>query len=159
MSKVASTIEMAIVCLAIVGIALRLTHIPGGAMLSILSLGSLGMFYFFAGYLLFDPTFQTAIDGFQFRKTNAKRALLAIATGIMLSIVLIGVLFKLMHWPGALAQTFIAFVTVTPIFVIGIVKYRATKSGFYRRVVIRTAIAAIVTLAILAKMLITIKYR
>lgn len=83
--------EKALGILFLIALILRLAHIPGGTAFSIISLGILSMVYFpFGFYFLSGKTFQQQNIG------------LSLGIGMALSLVVIGILFRVMHWPGAL---------------------------------------------------------
>ncbi len=73
-----------------IGILFKLLHWPGGGIILVLSLSALAMIYFSLAFYFY-------ADG-EIKNQNLP---LSIATGLFLSIIPIGILFKLQYWPGA----------------------------------------------------------
>lgn len=88
------------------GVALKMFNIPGYSILLILSLLIISLLYFpFAFYFFSDKSLKT------------QNIFLSIFGGMILAIIPIGVLFKLMFWPGA-DISLIGGITLTAIFLI-----------------------------------------
>ena len=123
------------------GILLRLLHFPGGNMILILTIGILSMIYFpFGIYFLSGKTFQQQNVG------------LSIGVGMALSILVVGILFKLMHWPGALAMLIVGLAGVIPLFfVVRMLRNRNTyeeRNDYYGQLFLRLSIGVIVGLCL-----------
>ncbi|RZJ28610.1 MAG: hypothetical protein EOO48_09435 [Flavobacterium sp.] len=123
--------------------ALRMAHIPGGAILSILAIGVTSMFYFVGSYFLFDPKRTITVNGTTYHKAVGSRVAIAIVTGIFLNSALVGILFRLMHWPGAVAMLFLAIICLLPITVICIVNFSRTPDKFFKSVAIRSGVVLV----------------
>ena len=140
MSKALKIIEKLLVGITLVGLAIKLSHWPGGAVLMILSLGTLSLFYPIAAYFLFSPAKPVEIDGMVFIPTSAPRVILSLGTGFCLPVAVIGLLFRFMHWPGAKVMLLIGLITVVPIAVVSLIKHATTKEDFYKQIAIRTIV-------------------
>lgn len=143
MSKVVKVIEKVLVGLTMLGLVVKLLHWPGGAMLIILGLGILAMFYPIAAYFLFSPVKYAQLEGFAVNKTSPGRVVLSLGTGLCLPVGVIGLLFKMMHWPGAAVMLLIGLVTIVPIAIVSLVRYAGDKEDFYKQIAIRTVIVAV----------------
>ncbi|GAB2864709.1 hypothetical protein [Hymenobacter ruber] len=92
MQKAFTWLERVLVGVAAIGFVLILFSTTGGPIMVVLGLAFLSLLYFVGGY------FQPAKAG---QKNSAKLALVKIASGFTLSILVIGLLFKFMLWNGA----------------------------------------------------------
>ena len=95
-------IEISIFCILAIGLILQVIQIPGSSIFYILGWGLLSLFYFYLSFGYFN---KVSLRRLFKRKSYAgiwyKEILLAIMSGIALSILCIGCLFKLQFWPGA----------------------------------------------------------
>lgn len=132
--------ELVLAALFFIALLMYLFLIPGYAILLILSMASLSCMYFYFGFALF--------NGIRLRKIFKKESYLgvstwrivgAVCTGIALSLLLMGILFKLLRWPGAAINLLAAFCLV-PIVIISIVRYFKNHSVFYLRIFKRLAV-------------------
>jgi hypothetical protein len=138
--KIAEKIIAGLVILALI---LKLLHIPGGSTFSVLFIGILSMFYFAGGFFLFKTDDTAVDDGFLYKKTNSARVFGSIATGLSLSAALVGILFKVMYWPGAAVQLIFGLFCLLVIGIICLIKYLKDNPGYYRTIGIRVAIVGI----------------
>jgi uncharacterized membrane protein len=104
-------LEVLSIVLFLIGLTFKIFHWAGANVLLIMSASILSMLYFATSYILFN---NIKLRDFFKRKTNiinpsgSKTALL-IFTGVSLSALIIGLLFSLMIWPGAMVQITIGF--------------------------------------------------
>ena len=92
MQRAFGWMERMLVIMALIGAVMLVSLVTGGATLLIVSLGSLSVLYFFGGY------FQPELTG---QSVSVMGILLKILSGVVMSILVIGALFKLMFWNGA----------------------------------------------------------
>ncbi|HEX9979046.1 MAG TPA: hypothetical protein VGB50_00610 [Flavobacterium sp.] len=131
--------EKILVVIIVVSLMLKLFHIPGGAMLSVVFVPILGMFYMGASYFLFKDDKVVAVENFEFKRTNPLRVLGSVATGISLSTTLTGILFRIMHWPGAAIILLTGLSSLVLIGLVSLFKYSKNKSSFYQKLGYRVA--------------------
>ena len=94
-------IERILIVLFLVGILLRLFLIDGSALVLLFSLLLLSMFYFGFGFLVFNHLrIRAAFKNNVLQSIPKTKLLLGIVTGVNLSMLCIGILFGLLHWPG-----------------------------------------------------------
>ncbi|PZR19316.1 MAG: hypothetical protein DI539_14440 [Flavobacterium psychrophilum] len=155
--------ERILLLFAVIGIILSLIPIPGGNMLTILALGLLAMLYFYFGFAFFNGI--RTRDMFKkssYAGIKGVRIPGAIFTGMLLSVAVVGILFKVMMWPGA---SFMLLVGIVPFFVLTlttILKYSGNKDGYYKRIFVRTIVFGSVSLLLYllpANTILKIKYR
>jgi hypothetical protein len=75
--------------------------VPGGAETVMITLTLLSMFYFLFGLLFFSDVGLRQLFKGKLKEVTAVMMVIGVLTGIALSIVLIGILFKLLYLPGA----------------------------------------------------------
>lgn len=130
--------ELIPIILFIVSIGLFLASLPGGNMLLILSLCFLSILYFYFGFAL--------LNGISLRKVFKKSSYIgissmrivgAIGVGISLSTLIIGVLFKLMSWPGSYFMLLIGLVFFGVFSAYALIKFFISKSSFYFNILLR----------------------
>jgi hypothetical protein len=134
-------IELIVGLIAILGIVLKLLHIPGSGVLTVLTLSTLSMFYYVFSFALFNGIrLRDIFKKASYKDTNAKRIIGAIGLGFALSAITIGGLFKLQFWPGATVQLMAGLVTTGLILLIAAIFYFRSKADYYTRVFKRIAI-------------------
>ena len=92
----ASAAERIIVGIMLFGVLFKVQHWPGAGILLVVSITTLSILYFGVGWLLISPN-QTKPGPFN---------IAALIVGFGYSVLAIGILFKLQHWPGAMPQIF-----------------------------------------------------
>lgn len=81
--------EKAIAAIFLVGLVFKLMHWPGAGPLLVVSLSTLILLFFFGSFYFFSD-----------RELKRQKLGLSIAAGIILSWSCIGIMFRLMYWPG-----------------------------------------------------------
>lgn len=137
--------ERILIGIGLFGIALKLLHWPGGNIALILSISLLTIFYFIASYFLYNPTRVLIVDGNSYKTTSSKRVLLAVVTGMSMPVALIGILFRLMHWPGASVMLLIGCLTIAPIAILSLVFFLNREDDFFKQIAIRTIVVAVLS--------------
>ena len=133
--------ELIVGLIAILGIVLKLLHIPGSGVLTALTLSTLSMFYYVFSFALFNGIrIRDIFKKASYKDTNAKRIIGAIGLGFALSAITIGGLFKLQFWPGATIQLMAGLVTTGLILLIAVIFYFRSKADYYKGVFKRIAI-------------------
>jgi hypothetical protein len=136
--------EKVFVCITILGLILKYLHIPGGGPILVLSLLSLALIYFpFGFYFLSDKSI----------KTNTG---ISVVFGWLLSVVFIGILFRVMHWPGAAPMAIVGTITAIPLAIFSYIKHQKSNQedlNYFKNLLIRTSILLIIsTLLVLFKL-------
>ncbi|CAM3327028.1 hypothetical protein FLLO111716_03930 [Flavobacterium longum] len=129
--------EVILWALILIGNVLKLAHIPGGNILTVLSLSVALFFYLIGSYFLFDPKVPIVVNDMTFYKPKAVRVAMALLTGYLMACAMIGLLFRIMHWPGAAAMLLIGLLGLVPMLVIAVVMYSKSKDDFFRKLLFR----------------------
>ncbi|MCL2328124.1 MAG: hypothetical protein FWC39_06370 [Bacteroidetes bacterium] len=117
--------------IAIFGILLKIFHIPGGNMLTVLSLMTLSIFYFLFSFVLFNDIKLTNISK---KETSEKRRIGAVGLGLAISIIINGGLFKLQFWPKADMQLLVGLVAIGVVLFVAIIFYFRNKPNNYTQI-------------------------
>jgi hypothetical protein len=133
--------EIIIATLSIIALGLNLLLIPGGGVLTVLTLSTLSILYMYLSFALFnDIRLRNIFKKDSYTGVSTKRIVGAVGTGFALSALTVGLVFKFQSWPGAdfhLGAGLLGLLIVT---VIGLIKYSKNKSDFYPRIFKRVAI-------------------
>jgi len=125
----------------VLSIVLKFFHIPGSSFFLVLSTSTLMMLYFYVGFAMFNGILLKEI----FKKKtydgiSTLRIIGAFFSGIGLSTILTGILFRLQHWPGGNFQLMIGLIFSGIIMILLILKYIKGKELFYKEILIRFVI-------------------
>jgi hypothetical protein len=156
-------IELVLVIVFALGFILNLLNISGGALLLVLSGAVLSMVYFYISVILF--------NGIPFRRVMKKDAYAGIsklrligsaASGVALSVLVIGFLFVMMHWPGGKLMLLLGIILCIALMCIALYKYFTKRGDFYPALIRRLTVwiaAGILLYTLPQNVLIGIKYR
>lgn len=139
--------ELIIAGIAFIGLLMNLLIIPGAGAILVVFLSTLSMFYFGLSVMLFNPEIISKHTADQVQsKTKPLRIIGSVGTGIGLSIALVGILFKMMHWPGSHAMLLVGGIIIGIIAVIATIRFVTTRSVFSRNILVRAAAIGLITL-------------
>ena len=132
-------LEIGLFVLSIFSLSCFLINWPGAALVSTLQLAALSSFYFYLGFAVFNNIgFSKIFNKTSYKSISKLKIIGAICTGISLSILIIGILFKMKGWPGAkftlMFGVFLSFI----ISVIALIKFINKKSYYYKFILSRT---------------------
>ncbi|HEX5000994.1 MAG TPA: hypothetical protein VFW78_00725 [Bacteroidia bacterium] len=129
------------IILSVCGIAalvMNIFLIPGAGLLTVLTLMTLSVYYFYSGYVIY---FSNKLRIFFGKESNQNLNLLqkaaTFASGIGLSLVLVGIVFKIQFWSGAKLQLNIGLLLLLLVFIVGLFNYIKTKSDFFISIINR----------------------
>lgn len=135
--------EIIIASLTVISLVLKLVldYFPGINILTVLLLSFLSMLYFHLGFAIFNTIrLRKIFNKESYKDISTLKIFGSIAAGLALSITIIGILFKVMHWPGASVNLIFGFSGVLIVSVISIVKYLKTKSPYYTKILTRNLV-------------------
>ncbi|WP_226294376.1 GldL-related protein [Aquimarina algicola] len=152
-------IEILLLSFSCLGFLMFILNYPFGSIILILSLLSLSSIYFFLGFWLFHHHRFGLIFN---KKSSFAKVIGRIATGIGISIVILGIMFKLFRWPFANQNLMIGLCFCTLIMILSLIMFIAKKDIFYKTIAIRTVFYVLIGLLLLllpSYTFIKIKYR
>ncbi len=127
--------------LALLALALRFFALNGGAQLMIIALSALALLYFYLGFALLNHIpLRKVFRKESYRSVSRMRIIGATAAGIALSMVVIGILYKLLRWPGAYEMLLIGLMGLAFVFVVAGIRYLETRAAFYPSFFLRVAV-------------------
>ncbi len=133
-------LEIALTAIAFIGIMLVLFRIPGGAFLLILSFGVISMFYCYLGFAIYNGIgFRRMFKKESYSEISTGRIVGAILLGVATSITTVGILFRMMSWPGTVVFLNLGVFGLLIALIVALVKLLTTKSDYYKSVIIRIA--------------------
>lgn len=98
-------VEIGLIGLFVIALVLHILHLPGSALLLILSLGILAILYFLFGVVLFNNQDikgrLNELSENAYKRPNIGAKFKNIGIGVVFTIAVEGILFKLLSWPGA----------------------------------------------------------
>ena len=125
----------------IIGLLFRyILHLPGASLLIVISLSLLATLYFPAAFYFFCD-----------KKIKKQNLPLSIISGLFLSIISIGILFKIQYWPGANFHLLIG--TVTAPIILGVTYFLKKKASDELKTYFKNMTVRLVTLSILTILL------
>lgn len=133
--------ERILIALFVLACVLRIFHLPGGGLLTVLSLFVLSVFYIVGGYWLL-------AYGTKKESTYENNTALSILAGIALCFAIIGVLFRLMIWPGDFVELIAGCVFTGAVLIAGAILFKG-KPNYYRQLFIRVGAVFFISLILL----------
>ena len=155
--------EITIAILSIIALVLNMLYIPGTNILAFILLMTYAMLYYPLGFaVLNNIRFRDILKKDAYKETNVKIILGAIFTGMALSEVICGILFKFLFFSGAGFMLIAGLCCLPIIAIVATVKYVKTRSQFYVGILKRIVIIGGVGLFLFFlpnKILVNVKYR
>lgn len=127
-------IEIGIFVILALGLALRVIQLPGSGIFFILGWSLLSMFYFYLSFAYLNNVgLRRLFKRDSYSEIGATRIILAVISGIALSILCIGCLFKMQFWPGADTNLLVGLVLTALVLIpISIVALKSQLAVFKR---------------------------
>ena len=120
------------------GLVFRALHWPGGGIISTISLMSIAILYFPAGFYFFCD-----------KMISRQNLALSIISGFFLSYIPMGILFTIMHWPGAQIVLLVGMIAA-PVFLVVtyILKNKATEdlTTYFNNMLLRISVLTILSI-------------
>lgn len=142
-------IEKILAISAIIAFVLKLNNISIGSLILTTTIGSLACFYIYLGSSLYEDKKTTDISlKTIFHELKGPKMSMPTLVSYPISIILIGILFNLQHWPGGIAMlTFGLVGALVALFVVG-VKYKKNPTMPHKNMLIRLSIIGSIGLII-----------
>ncbi|OQA87496.1 MAG: hypothetical protein BWY27_01043 [Bacteroidetes bacterium ADurb.Bin234] len=127
--------------LAIVAIVLKWNMLPGGNIMLLLSLSLLSLLYYGFGFALFNRIgFKQLVKKESYTGISMFMIIIAVITGIALSVICIGIPFKVLRLSGSKILFVTGLIPLLIVFIISVISYFKTKSKLYIRLIKRILI-------------------
>lgn len=115
--------------LSLLGFILFKFNVPGGNFIFVISLLILALLYFPFGFYFISE------------KSIKLNTLTSVVFGWLLNMTIIGILFKLMHWPGAAIMLLVGIITALPLSAYSYTKFKSSEKEnqlYYKNLLIRS---------------------
>ncbi len=139
--------EIYLALLALLAIIFKLALIPGAGILTVLSLSILGMMYYFLGFAFFNGIkLREIFKRSSYKNITAAKIIGAVLAGWVLSMTLIGIMFRLQFYPGGHNMLFFGLLGMMGVIVVSIIaRLIAGESRIFPRILKRIAVVAAVS--------------
>ena len=125
----------------LIALIFKIALIPGGVILATISLTLLAMFYNFFAFAFFNKIrLKNIFSGKSYQGISVWRIIGSIGLGWGLAALCMGILFKLMQWPGGMIMLLTGLITILIVVIIALVKFFLSKGDFYKTILLRIAI-------------------
>lgn len=132
-------LEIILAILVLTGFIMIIFHIIPGGTIASLSILSLAILYYVLSFALFNNIRMKDIFNKEaYKDTNALRIIGGIVTGIGISSLLVGTLFKVQRWPMADTGFFSGLIITLIVSAVAIYKFSRTQAAYYKAILIRT---------------------
>jgi len=134
-------LEIVMLLLALLALILKMAHLAGGGLFTVIILSTLTLIYWCFGFALFNSIRLSKIfNKAAYQGISAKRIIGGIVTGLVLSVGVIGVMFKFLSWPGAMAQLQSGLFLMVIVAIVAAYKMLGSKDGYYSKILKRLAL-------------------
>tara|TARA_Y100000768_G_C23813262_1_gene602841 strand:+ start:162 stop:800 length:639 start_codon:yes stop_codon:yes gene_type:complete len=134
-------VELILGAISLISFILYFFFIQGSQITFLLSMLFLACLYFYLSFFFLNNLrLKDLIQKDAFKGLSSMRIVGTILMGIALSIIVIGIIFKLQGWPGAMAYFVIGLSGVLIALVVGGVRYVQTKNSYYLPIFKRIAL-------------------
>lgn len=143
--------EILLGVLALIGsISIFSIRFPGSLLMALSCWTLLSCLYFYLGAALFNNIgFRSMFKKDSYKNISSNRIAGAAASGATISILIIGIMFKVMNWPGSMIMLYAGLIAILPIIVFSLIKLlnnSIKKDNFYKGILYRTAIYLVISL-------------
>ena len=135
---------------AIIGFLLVLFKIPLDSLIVSVFFITLSCLYFCLGFaLLNNIPLRKIFEADSYKGIGTWRILIAIGTGIVLSILTIGFMFTILSYPVAKTLLVVGIVLAAIIVILALIKNAQDKNQFYRNIILRSFVFMIIAVIFL----------
>ena len=156
-------LEIILSSLSIIALCMYLLIMPYSQIITVITLSAFALMYFYLSFALFnDFSIKQIFKKESYRKLELPKVIFAIAAGVVLSIIIVGIIDALLSWKSGNRKLIIGLACILSLLIIAIVIHYITKSAFYKPILKRAAIFSAIGLTLLLLQKTTlqeIKYR
>jgi hypothetical protein len=130
--------ELILILLAVIALIMKIFHLPGALILSILGLPTIALFYFYLGFAFFNGIgFRKLFKKTSYKGISTQRIIGGIATGWALNASAMGILFKIQSYPGASILLWVGFIGLGFVSIFSLIKVRKSTDNYYSKILKR----------------------
>jgi len=143
-------LEMILIIGAIIGILMALFNIPLDSLIVSVFFITLSSLYFYLGFaLLNNIPLRKIFKADSYKGIGPWKILIAIGTGLTLSILTIGFMFSVLKYPMAMTFLVVGIVLAAIIIILAMIKNVQEKDQFYRNIILRSIAFLIIAVVFL----------
>ena len=143
-------LEIILIIGAIIGLLLALFNTPLDSLIVSVFFITLSCLYFCLGFALFNNiALRKIFEADSYKGIGTWRILIAIGAGLALSILTIGFMFAILSYPLAKTLLVVGIVLAAIIITLALVKNAQEKNQFYRNIILRSFVFAIIAVIFL----------
>ena len=118
--------------LILLSLVMKYSLIAGGDIILILAISLLSILYYAFGFAFFNHIhLRQVFKKTSYKRSSTSRIIGGVGVGIGLSVVCLGCLFKIEHWPGADINLYIGLTTLFVVIIISLLKFFKNKDSYY----------------------------
>lgn len=137
-------IEIILAVFAVAGISLKFAHFPGAGILLGLSAAGFSFLYLYLGSaILLNISIKNLFKSETLRQISGLGLAAAITGGIALSSLIIGVLFRIQHYPGTIFILICGLLPLVASFTLSLFSSKPDNITFQKRLFLRAACVAV----------------
>ncbi len=142
--------EYILIITSIIALIMKMFEIPFGALLFLISIMVLSLIYYPMGFAFFNNIrLRNIFKKKSYQGLKVSRIRGAIVAGIVVSTLLTGVLFTVMHYPGAQNLLIVGVFSAMVIFIVTFIKNRKVQSSYYSFVLSRIGFTGVMGVLLL----------
>jgi uncharacterized membrane protein len=143
-------LEIILITGAIIGLLLALFNTPLDSLIASVFFITLSCLYYFLGFALFNNIPARKIfKADSYKGIGTWRILIAIGTGLALSILTIGFMFSILSYPMAKTLLVVGIVLAAINIILALIKNAQEKDQFYRNIILRGFVSVIIAIIFL----------
>jgi uncharacterized membrane protein len=143
-------LEIILITGAIIGLLLMLFNTPLDSLIASVFFITLSCLYYFLGFALFNNIPARKIfKADSYKGIGTWRILIAIGTGLALSILTIGFMFSILSYPMAKTLLVVGIVLAAINIILALIKNAQEKDQFYRNIILRGFVSVIIAIIFL----------
>lgn len=138
-------LEIILIIGAIIGLLMTVLSIPLHSLIVSVFFTALGCLYFYLGFALFNGvSFRKIFKAESYKGLWPWQILIAIGSGLALSMLTIGYMFSILNYPMARTYLTSGSVLAAIIIIIALIKNAGKKNQFYRNIILRSLVFLII---------------
>jgi hypothetical protein len=143
-------LEKILVITASIALILKSLSILGMSLFLVIALMGLSTLYLYFGFAIFNQIeFKRVFKKDSYQNIATFRIIGAIGVGCSLSIICIGILFKIQHWFGSALYLYVGLSFAFVLLIIALIRFNKSKDDFYKSILIRLISYSLVGVAVL----------
>lgn len=143
-------IEWILLVITLIGVVFIFAFIPGGNILFSFSLLLLSIIYYCLGFAIFNNiNLKVVFKKASYSGLSQLRIVGSVLAGMSFSTLIIGMVFKMLNWPGSRIAMLLGLSAMLVLLVISAIKFISKKENFYKNMIVRTSVFIVFTMPLI----------